>query len=126
VVTEFTVPTPGGFPWGITTGPDGNVWFTEESGNRIGRVTPSGEVTEFPFQTPDSASAGAFAIMARDGFLWFTEHKNQRIARMTPDGVVVAEYPCPSNCYPNGIAAGSDGRVWYTDLVRNVIGRLVP
>ena len=28
--------------------------------------------------------------------------------------------------YPNGIAAGSDGRVWYTDLVRNVIGRLVP
>jgi len=29
---------------GITAGPDGNLWFTEEAGNRIGRI-PTGVVT---------------------------------------------------------------------------------
>jgi virginiamycin B lyase len=27
------------YPTAITTGPDGNVWFVEYGGNRIGRVT---------------------------------------------------------------------------------------
>src|SRR5579862_8306665 len=39
----------------ITLGPDGNLWFTEYAGNRIGRITPSGVVTEFS----DGISAGA-------------------------------------------------------------------
>jgi virginiamycin B lyase len=125
-VTEFDLPTPNVSPWGIVTGPDANAWFTEEKGSRIGRVTLAGEVTEFPFPTPDAASAGAIAIINREGQLWFAEHKNQRLARMTPDGAVAAEYPCPTNCAPQGLAAASDGRVWYTDSVRNVIGRLVP
>ena len=42
-------------PDGITTGPDGNLWFTEYNGDRIGRITPPGEVTEF-------AARGAPAI----------------------------------------------------------------
>ena len=38
-VTEFPVPTAGSSPFGITTGPDGNLWFTENSANQIGRLT---------------------------------------------------------------------------------------
>ena len=34
-------------PRGITAGPDGNLWFTEGDGDRIGRITPAGVVTEF-------------------------------------------------------------------------------
>ena len=37
-ITEF--PTGGG-PKFITAGPDGNVWFTEFDGNKIGRITTS-------------------------------------------------------------------------------------
>jgi streptogramin lyase len=36
-VTEVPVPTDGQ-NWGITTGPDRNVWFTELSAGKIGRV----------------------------------------------------------------------------------------
>jgi streptogramin lyase len=36
---EFGTPTFAGDPRGITTGPDGNVWFTEFEGSRIGRIT---------------------------------------------------------------------------------------
>ncbi len=31
----------------ITAGPDGNLWFTEVVGN-IGRITPTGKITQFP------------------------------------------------------------------------------
>src|SRR5512135_2025924 len=46
-VTEFSLPTPNSRPYGITTGPDGNLWFTEFGSDKIGRITPSGAVSEF-------------------------------------------------------------------------------
>ena len=38
-IREFPLPTPNSGPGGITTGPDGVLWFTEQTGNRIGRIT---------------------------------------------------------------------------------------
>jgi streptogramin lyase len=38
-ITEFPIPTISSFPTGITAGPDGNLWFTESSGGKIGRIT---------------------------------------------------------------------------------------
>ena len=40
-ITEFAIPTPFSGPEGITTGPDGNLWFTESDGNKIGRLSVS-------------------------------------------------------------------------------------
>src|SRR5207245_1080108 len=34
---EFPVPTGSSYPSGITTGPDGNLWFTEFFGGKIGQ-----------------------------------------------------------------------------------------
>src|SRR5438477_348283 len=34
--TEYPIPTANSQPWGITAGPDGNIWFTEQYGNKIG------------------------------------------------------------------------------------------
>lgn len=36
---EFTLPSTRSSPTGITTGPDGAIWFTQANGNRIGRIT---------------------------------------------------------------------------------------
>jgi hypothetical protein len=44
----FSAPDPGD----IAVGPDGNLWFTEYYQNKIGRITPSGTLTEFPIATP--------------------------------------------------------------------------
>src|SRR5882757_874692 len=87
VVTEFSAGiVVGGFPEGITAGPDGNLWFTEQR-DRIGRITPLGVVTEFSagitaFAGPDGITAGP------DGNLWFTEGYIDRIGRITPLGVI--------------------------------------
>ncbi len=36
-----------GEPAGITAGPDGALWFTNEGDNSIGRITTAGQVTNY-------------------------------------------------------------------------------
>src|SRR5262252_6287005 len=63
-VTEFPIVNDlNNRPQGITRGPDGNLWFTETSTDRIGRITPAGVVTEFsagitPGSGPNEITAG--------------------------------------------------------------------
>lgn len=87
-VAAFT-PTVNTFPLGagsdvyqITTGPDGNLWFTESSGNKIGKVTAAGSFTEYAVPTPSSTPWGLTA--GPDGNLWFAEALTTNFGRITP------------------------------------------
>ena len=91
-ITEFPIPTADSAPYGIAAGPDGNLWFTEISGNNIGRITPAGTSPSSPIPTADSAPYGIAA--GPDGNLWFTEISGNNIGRITPAGDVT-EYPGP-------------------------------
>src|SRR5437879_8902840 len=62
------------------------------SGERIGRITPTGDITVFPLPARFVASIAA----GPDGNLWFTE--GDRIGRLTPDGVLT-EFPVPEGTY---------------------------
>src|SRR4029077_19811400 len=87
----------------------GNVWFTEQSANRIGRITPAGVITEFPL--PD----GTFPYditLGPDGNLWFTAVG--KIVRITPAGAI-KQFPLRSDIGPIGITAGPDGNLWFTE-----------
>ena len=61
-------------PQGITTGPDGNLWFTNFFGNSIGRITTSGTVTTF---TGTGISYPVSITTGPDGNLWFTNEGSQ-------------------------------------------------
>ena len=111
-------------PLGITAGPDGNMWFTEHDGDQIGRITPSGTVTEFEI----SAGSGPTAITSGpDGNLWFTESDAGRIGRMTPAGVLT-EFSAgiTPGSGPGDIVTGADGNLWYTDHNGRRVGRITP
>ena len=41
-ITKFPLPTPGSHPPGITSGPDGNLWFTEQAANKVSKVSADG------------------------------------------------------------------------------------
>ena len=138
VITEFSAgitPGPGGVsagPGGITAGPDDNVWFVENVGSRIARITPSGVVTEFSIGAP-GVVAPVSITMGADGNLWFTEFAANRIGRITPLGVVsefssgitVGSGPLGiAGLY--GIATGADGNVWFTEGYEPRIGRITP
>jgi hypothetical protein len=75
-------------PLGITSGPDGNLWFTTTIGDDnqvLGKVTPDGQISEFTythyFDQPASIVTGP------DGNLWFTESANV--------GVILPPQPLP-------------------------------
>jgi streptogramin lyase len=79
-------------PNSITAGPDGNVWFTNLTTRSlpnigtppaIGRIAPSGEITEYRAglsyaSSPDGIVGGA------DGALWFTDRELHSIGRIVP------------------------------------------
>src|SRR5438270_580178 len=94
-ITEYSAGlTPLSGPYGIVTGPDGALWFTEFNRSRIGRVTTAGVITEF-FAGMTGTGEGIAA--GPDGALWFAEDQD-RIGRITTTGVITE--------YSNGITAG--------------------
>ena len=114
-ITEFPIPTSFAQPQGITVGPDGNLWFTESDLNEIGRITPSGQVTQFsagisPYAFPAGITLGP------DGNLWFTEPNLDQIGRITTAGQV-SEFSdgITPGSHPTGITAGPDGSLWFTE-----------
>ena len=124
-ITEFAVPTAASSPNGIAVGADGNIWFTEYTGDKIGRITPAGTITEF---TVPTASAGPRQIAAGpDGNLWFTEFSAAKIGQITPSGTITEfSTGITASSGPRGITTGPDGNLWFTEYNASKIGRITP
>jgi virginiamycin B lyase len=135
VATVF--PTPGRHPDSVTSGPDGNVWFTYDpstapgSHSGIGRITPSGTISTFD----DAGTVRARDVTAGpEGSLWVTQvgssnSTGAEIARVTPTGTVT-EYPTPTNKGfgddIQDITLGPDGALWMNDREGQFFDRFVP
>lgn len=121
----------GTSPQRITTGPDGNLWFTEAFTNRIGRMTPAGALTEFPI--PGAQTNPRAIVAGPDGNLWFTEASwsHPAIGRITPSGSIT-EYrlDVPADVYPSEMVLGPDHNLWFTvaqgKFPQPNIGRITP
>jgi virginiamycin B lyase len=120
-----------GGPFGITAGPDGALWFTDQAGcqygtGSIGRMTTSGTLTNLYIGTSIVNPAGITA--GPDGALWFTNNGNgtgDSIGRITTSGKVTI-YTGTGIDGPEGITAGPDQAVWFTNYSGNSIGRITP
>jgi virginiamycin B lyase len=128
-------------PTDIVTGPDGNLWFTEQFADRIGRITPDGVITQFAAGiTPSPANdiypdphqyqpvSPTRLTTGPDGNVWFVEQMANRVGRITPDGTIT-EFAVPVDpstfhfsggslgfriIYLNAITPGADGNLWFT------------
>jgi streptogramin lyase len=120
---EIAIPTVASQPYGITEGPDNNLYFTESNADKIGRLA-----NEFsPFQELQlPTGTGLRQIVAGpDGNIWFTEVYLSEIGVLsTSCFCVIANYPTLSpNAAPLGITVGTDGALWFTENGLNRIGR---
>jgi streptogramin lyase len=121
VINEYPVPTSDSGDYSIATGSDGALWFTETAQNKIGRITTSGDVTEYSLPAGDTSNS---ITSGPDGALWFTDVDNSLIGRITTSGDIT-QYPLPtSNDLPNFITSGPDGALWFTDDRVDSIGRI--
>ncbi len=125
LISEYPVTTSDSVPYAITTGPDGALWFTEQFGNKIGRITTAGVVTN-EYVVPTSGAMPIGITAGPDGALWFTESAGNKIGRITTGGSF-AEYTVPTNTSaPQSIVAGPDNALWFTEQGGNKIGRITP
>ncbi len=115
VFTRYSIPTAYSFPFGITIDKQGNVWFTELEGNKLGEISAnSSTVTEvsIPLNAPYGAEPSGITV-DDSGKTWMTlpgvdgiasyYQGNFQFYNMT--GLVVS---------PVGIAADSQGNLWFT------------
>src|ERR1700730_1521468 len=109
----------------LTTGPDGNIWFTEDLASTIGRLKPStGKVDLFP--TPTSSAYPASVVSAADGNLWFTERDVNQLGRITTSGVIT-EFQTPTVVTkPWYMISGPDGSLWCAEFFNSGLGRVDP
>jgi streptogramin lyase len=108
---------------GITNGPDGNIWFTDQTGAKVWRLDlVSHKLTSFPVP---AASFLTDITTGPDGNLWFTDVGLGTVDRMTPQGTVT-EFGGGSLESPFAIAAGPDGNVWFTERFAGRVDKITP
>jgi virginiamycin B lyase len=120
-ITEYPPVKPGSLPHRIAKGPDGNMWFTEQTGQRIGRISMAGAVAEFALP----AGGNPIGIApGPDGNMWFTESLGHRIGRIDAGGKI-AEFSAglSAGSSPQEITAGPDGALWFTEDVQSTDGK---
>ncbi len=132
--SRFSLPSSQAYPDSITSGPDGNLWFTEtvsigsnSSISKIGHISPSGMITEFSLPTVDDFAR--YITAGPDGNLWFTIQSSKgfqavcKIGRITPQGAITIF--TPGNLYTAGdITSGPDHNLWFSSGY--YIGRITP
>ncbi len=116
-ITEYPLLESGSLPHRIAKGPDGNMWFTEQTGERIGRVSMGGAVVEFALPSGGNPIG---IVAGPDGNMWFTEALGHRIGRIDAGGKIVEFSAALSKgSSPQEITAGPDGALWFTEDVQS-------
>lgn len=120
-ISEFSLDFESNRLYDITSGPDGNIWFTISSSNKIGRITPGGVVSQFAVPSYNDFLSGITS--GPDGNLWFTEFRANKIGRISPNGNIT-EFSLSTNLAPQDITKGPDGNLWFTSGNSNKVGRI--
>ena len=116
-VQLFAVPTAGAGLSNIVAGPDGALWFNEQNGFAVGRITTAGLVTEFPVPRASYSANGdgPTTIVSSGGNLWTLANVGSTIDVVSTAGTVTQLYANLNQSATN-LAPDSVGGVWATSL----------
>jgi streptogramin lyase len=121
-ITEKATLTPNAGPTTIVQGPDGAAWFTENSVAKIGRITSTGSMTEYPLSPAKSATA---LVVGLDNNFYFADPVQGKFGGFNPLTLTVTEYAIPtSNPGVAQMVIGPDSRIYFTEQTANKIGQI--
>jgi streptogramin lyase len=139
IFASYTVPAAiagGTAAIAITSGPDGNLWYTTKacsgcSGgpgfSGIVKLTPSGTQAAYVGGVVANLAAnGDFEGIApgADGNVWFTDGTNKTVGVITPAGTVTT-YSTGTDCPERIVAAPApDTGLWYTSNCTAAVGHV--
>ena len=113
-------------PYGITTTPNGDVWYASLAGDHIAKIdTVSGDVA---MVQPPKAGVGPRRIWSDSkGSLWVSFWNTGEVGRYEPLGKVWKVWPLPKSkdgCY--AVFVDDKDKVWLSDWPANAIVRFDP
>jgi virginiamycin B lyase len=120
------VPTADSEPLSITNGSDRNRWFVEVNldsvleSPAIGRITPAGEITEFPVNC--SFCSLSDIVQGPQDILYFTSNE-PNLGRITTSGVFLEPIPMPNSAVLAGDLAVHGNEIWLTDFNNDSLWR---
>ena len=121
LLREFTLPHTDAGVISLLEGPDGRMYFSEQSEGKIGALDPrTGTLREYP--TPSGYPVGL--TVGPDRALWFIERAPEKVGRMTLNGRLAQDWPLPPGSNPQRIVRGADGALWFTELGTSSLGRI--
>jgi virginiamycin B lyase len=122
-VVEWAVPTPR-FARDPAIAPDGSVFITVMTGNRVARFEPKTQI--FREWVMPSGHRPHGLLVDRSGIVWTTGNGNGTIGRLDPVTGEIAEIPVPTGSGgPHTIVITDDqSTLWFTQQSGNRIGRL--
>jgi virginiamycin B lyase len=124
-VRVFDAPRGPG-PYGITTTPDGDVWYASLAGSHIAAIDPdSGKATVLEPPTPGQGARRVWSDSK--GRLWVSEWDAGRLGRYDPAAEQWREWRLPGQG-PQPYAVYVDDRemVWLSDFAANALVRFDP
>lgn len=116
--TRFSPNTFSGLYGGIVRGPDNNMWFLDQGGPGLVRISMTGQTTEFPLPSdPASLNPQMIAVGSKQFFILSpcnqTNPPSAAVDFVTTRGVAKSFMLPTGECF-GGIAAGPDGNAWVT------------
>lgn len=117
-ITEYPIPI-STTPYGITTGPDGKLWFVD-SGNHVGgtfvgRMSTSGAISPSEVVQLPSPKLGLAAALGPDGNMWVAQ--DGQIDRVPVGATATGQIEPFALSHGMGgygsIVSGPDGRLWF-------------
>jgi len=126
-IHEWMTPTAGSRPHDPLITRDGNLWYTGQFANLLGRLDPrTGEIREFTLKTPQSGPHGL--VEDSQGRIWFTANSKGYVGVLDPRTGDVKEYPMPDADAkdPHTPIFDAKGRLWFSVQGGNFIGRIDP
>ena len=123
-ITKFAT-SPPGVSNDVAAGPDGNYWFTEIIGDKIGKISPRPPYSMVEFRLPTPLSEPDAIVRGPDGNMWFTEWA-ARIGRIQVHPPYrIDEFAVPGGRVIHKMVVGSDRNLWFTDPFNDAVGRIV-
>jgi len=140
IVNSYIAPAASTSLQGITTAPDGTIWFVETTAKRLGHIIPCqmGSCNVTDYGPPPSVEI-TFPIQLavdRGGVVWFTDHGlgqfgsfNSSTGEWRVFGIGYCSQPYNPDCLvglPNAISLDSKGMIWFSEHFAGRVAKYDP
>ena len=123
-MTAYDAPEGRG-PYGVTTTPDGVVYYASLAGSHIARIEADGNATVIEPPTPEQGARRVWSDS--EGRIWVSEWNAGNISRYTPDADTWDTWPLPGdNPETYAVFVDDSDIVWASDFGSNSIVRFDP